>query len=334
MTDRSHHDISGHEPTVSGFSFIDPLEFIRKKRTQQKERKSWTTTTDHYIWRNLTASRVSGEIYSSRRTDDGWKCYQVCRSIKITQTAKQIMADFAGRSMYLEVIDKTNNEAARKRAQRIQVDYYRIPVGSHTALLLDGPLTENSEVVDDRREVVRSILELKENGNVSRTKGFRDTENDGEAETKADAETERIASTQYWEGYHLGTSRRCGHLHDEKQHAQECAHTTGWRIDGSIHHWYARRTSGFSLLGSLGVSDTVQLLTILDNLKIGYEEWKGRITFDPISWDDQRFIEFRLQARWKRPPRAGEGWTPALYPVEVSISGIGALAAREVSGGR
>ena len=328
MTDRLHSDRCGNEPTASAFSYIGPLEFIRKKRTLEDQAMSWRTTSGHYNWRNLSADRISGELYSSHRIDGAWNCYEVCRPIRIADLARQVIADFEGQSMFLEVIDKTNSEAARKRAERIQVSYWGIPIGPQRALLLNARLTENSEEVDDRREVVRSILELKENGNVSKTRGFRD------AEIDEDTEAEGVASAQYWEGYHLDTSRRCGHLHDEKQHAQECAHTMGWRIDGSTHHWYARRTSGFSLLGSLGVSDTDQLLTILDNLPIGYEEWEGRFTFDPMSWDDQRFIEFRLQAKWKRPPRSGEDWAPALYPVEVSISGSGTLAARKVSGGQ
>ena len=296
---------------ASGFSYTDPLRYIRKKRTTELSGVSWRLTTGHYRWRTLDRDRLTGDMETWSHPDGRWDCYEVCRPGLIERTAQEIAETFLDLSMFLEVIDRERGEAARKRAKRGSIDSWKIPIGEQAALLLTGPLTENAQQIHQVSKVVREVLELKDGGNISRTRRFRG----------AGAESD----SGYWEGYHLD-SRRCGHLHDERESALDCAHATGWRLDGTTHHWYARSASINTRLGSLGVVDPDELQKILETLGIAFTGSDDALRISNIEWDDRRFVEFRNQARWKRPARSSDGWTPPSYPVEIIISGTGRVS--------
>ena len=249
--------------------------------------------------------------------DGEWTCQQ-CRTYNEAGEGARLLAGFEGSEMWLDLVAVSERGRITKNARRQGLRYVAVPIWSRRphvpmlAFLSTGPITEDSERIDDRDVFIeQELMPIRwETGSLSASRRFLPP----------------ARKARLWEAYSPGTSRRCWHLHQTRAEAAACGREMAQRIDGTPGGWQTRSTSEYRQLGRLRML-VVDLPPLLSGLGID-----RRLTFwgdsqvveiEAMEWDDPRFVELRTRAEWAPPPRARPDWEPPPFklPLQVGTTG-------------
>jgi hypothetical protein len=243
--------------------------------------------------------------------DHSWECDE-CHPFKEWPEGGRIIEGFDGRDMWVSVVRAEDRERVRRKVDRAGLLYVALPIvmGHSAVVLTTGPLFDagsGSQFVSHIASFVReTVMPLRWAGSIGSSQGLLPP----------------AREHRYWEAHHPDTGRRCWHVHESKEEAQECKAEIGERLGGDTKGWYVRGCSEWRMVGRIGVPG-VRLRELLDQagiVSLSSPILDGRvgddrryIEFGPVPWDDPKFVRLRDRAKWTTPAR----WTPPRLSVTI-----------------
>jgi hypothetical protein len=292
--------------------------------------KVWRDAVDrHYTYQAIDQSARTRDVRVRACFDHKPEC-ATCRPFVIDDEVDRILEAFGEKTAFISVAGGSDRERVRRLAGDLGCSYVFVPCGPGV-VLSTGSLSEHSVEADDLEAELREVvMKVRWKGQISGSRGFLSP----------------VREPAFWEAYHPSTARRCYHAHGTKDSAKGCAERTGRALDGSSEGWYARPASEWRQLGTLrpdiarqkrknARSENPKPISVLVMAeleaiarRVGLEPVRGRsrgweMVFDPMDWDDARFVEFREIVRWKQPGKVGARWQPPIFPVTLRVDGRG-----------
>jgi hypothetical protein len=210
---------------------------------------------------------------------------------------RRILDAFDGQEMWVTVVAEEDRRAIKGAAVAAGVVYVVVPIRpNQLAVLTTGHLQElewEAELVAQQYSFITdSIMKLRWTGTISSPRGFLPPAR---------------PEPGLFEAFHKHTSRRCWHLHLTTTEAEACAEQMK-KLDGVKVGWYVRSASEWRKVGRFEQTGeelraTADLLGIKTSTDTSRLDGKGLdlVIFEPMRWEDPRFIRLRKGERHERP---------------------------------